>query len=48
MLGVPEHPRMVNTKVVYQVVRDGRLVQARPGFVDLTKTLRPTSYAPLG
>jgi ABC-type branched-subunit amino acid transport system substrate-binding protein len=47
MLGIPEHPRMVNTDVVYQVVRDGRLVQARPGFVNLTKTLRPSSYAPL-
>lgn len=47
MLGIPGHPRMVNTKVVYQVARNGRLVQARPGFVDLTKILRPSSYAPL-
>jgi ABC-type branched-subunit amino acid transport system substrate-binding protein len=47
VLGIPEHPRMVNTKVVYQQVRDGRLVQAEPSFVDLTETLRPSSYAPL-
>jgi len=46
-LGVPEHARMVNTKVVYQEVRDGRLVQYKPGFVDLTDTLRPPSYASL-
>lgn len=47
MLGIPEHPRMVNTKVTYQVVRDGRLVQARPGFIDLTSTLRPKAYPAL-
>ncbi|SEG32876.1 ABC-type branched-chain amino acid transport system, substrate-binding protein [Actinacidiphila yanglinensis] len=47
LLGIPDHPRMVNSKIVYQEVRDGRLVQAQPGFVDLTKTLKPTSYAPL-
>ncbi len=38
MLGVPGHSRMVNSKVTYQVVHNGRLVQARPGFVDLTAT----------
>ncbi|SDN91127.1 ABC-type branched-chain amino acid transport system, substrate-binding protein [Actinacidiphila guanduensis] len=43
LLGIPDHARMVNTKVVYQEVRDGRLVQYRPGFVDLTSTLRPSS-----
>ncbi|WP_037911554.1 ABC transporter substrate-binding protein [Actinacidiphila yeochonensis] len=47
LLGIPEHSRMVNTKVVYQEVSNGRLVQYQPGFVDLTKTLRPSSYAPL-
>jgi len=46
-LGVPEHARMTNTKVVYQEVRDGRLVQSKSGFVDLTDTLRPPSYAAL-
>jgi ABC-type branched-subunit amino acid transport system substrate-binding protein len=40
LLGIPGHSRMVNSKVTYQVVRDGRLVSARPGFVDLTKTLK--------
>ncbi|WP_236060384.1 ABC transporter substrate-binding protein [Actinacidiphila acididurans] len=40
MLGVPGHPRMVNAKVTYQAVREGRLVAARPGFVDMTSILR--------
>lgn len=40
LLGIPGHSRMVNSKVTYQVVRDGRLVSAKPGFVDLTKTLK--------
>jgi ABC-type branched-subunit amino acid transport system substrate-binding protein len=40
LLGIPGHSRMVNSKVTYQVVRDGRLVSARPGFVDLTRTLK--------
>lgn len=39
MLPVPGHPRMVNAKVVYQVVKDGRLVAARTGFVDMAATL---------
>lgn len=39
LLDVPDHTRMVNAKVTYQVVRDGRLVSARPGFVDLEQTL---------
>lgn len=44
MLPVPGHPRMVNAKVVYQVVRDGQLVAARPGFVDMAATLsRPVN-----
>jgi ABC-type branched-subunit amino acid transport system substrate-binding protein len=37
---IPNHTRMVNATVTYQVVRQGRLVSARPGFVDLTSTLR--------
>ncbi|SCE45239.1 amino acid/amide ABC transporter substrate-binding protein, HAAT family [Streptomyces sp. DvalAA-14] len=37
---VPQHARMVNTQVTYQQIVNGRLVAARPGFVDLTSTLR--------
>ncbi|MBC9727150.1 ABC transporter substrate-binding protein [Streptomyces sp. TRM68367] len=33
-------PRLVNTDVTVQVVRDGRLVSARRGIVDVTKTLQ--------
>jgi ABC-type branched-subunit amino acid transport system substrate-binding protein len=33
-------PRLVNANVTLQVVRQGRLVSARKGFVDMTKTLR--------
>lgn len=45
MLPVPGHPRMVNAKVVYQVVHDGQLVAARTGFVDMAPTLgRPVNH----
>lgn len=40
LLDIPDHARMVNAKVIDQVVRDGRLVQERAGFIDLTKTLK--------
>ncbi|GAB2880913.1 ABC transporter substrate-binding protein [Streptomyces deserti] len=33
-------PRLVNANVTLQVVREGRLVAARKGFVDVTRTLR--------
>ncbi|GCB48316.1 ABC transporter substrate-binding protein [Streptomyces sp. NL15-2K] len=33
-------PRLVNTDVTLQVVRQGRLVSARKGFTDVTATLR--------
>ncbi|MFF6915439.1 ABC transporter substrate-binding protein [Streptomyces sp. NPDC012466] len=33
-------PRLVNANVTVQVVREGRLVSARTGFVDTTKTLQ--------
>ncbi|MFI9152905.1 ABC transporter substrate-binding protein [Streptomyces sp. NPDC053367] len=33
-------PRLVNTDVTLQVVREGRLVAAREGFIDMTKTLQ--------
>jgi hypothetical protein len=39
MHAIPHYQRLGDTKVTYQVVRDGRLVAARPGFVDLTSTL---------
>ncbi|WKX70939.1 ABC transporter substrate-binding protein [Streptomyces sp. XD-27] len=39
LLAVPGYPRIVNANVTYQVVRDGRLVAVRDGFVDVTKTL---------
>jgi hypothetical protein len=32
-------PRLVNANVTLQVVREGRLVSARKGFVDTTRTL---------
>ncbi|GFH36887.1 ABC transporter substrate-binding protein [Streptomyces pacificus] len=44
MLGVPGFPRIVNPNVTFQVVRDGRLVAERPGFVDVGGTM---SQAPM-
>jgi ABC-type branched-subunit amino acid transport system substrate-binding protein len=43
MKSIPQHARMVNTQVTYQRIVNGRLVSARPGFVDLTATLRTQS-----
>ncbi|MES4901292.1 MULTISPECIES: ABC transporter substrate-binding protein [unclassified Streptomyces] len=39
-LSVHNYPRMVNADVTYQVVRGGRLVAVRKGFVDVSTTLR--------
>ncbi|MFH8405147.1 ABC transporter substrate-binding protein [Streptomyces sp. NPDC018019] len=39
MLAVPDFPRTVNGLVTYQAVRDGRLVAAKQGFTDVTRTL---------
>ncbi|MFH8518864.1 ABC transporter substrate-binding protein [Streptomyces gelaticus] len=39
VLGSSTYPRIVNTRVTFQVVRDGRLVADRKGFVDVSKTL---------
>ncbi len=39
MIGSQSYPRIVNSKVTFQVVRDGRLVAERKGFVDVTETL---------
>lgn len=44
MLGVPGFPRIVNPNVTFQVVRDGRLVAQRPGFVNVGRTM---SQAPM-
>ncbi|QNP72038.1 ABC transporter substrate-binding protein [Streptomyces roseirectus] len=42
-LGSVGFPRMVNADVTLQVVRDGRLVAARSGFLDVTKSLQAAS-----
>ncbi|QKW07182.1 ABC transporter substrate-binding protein [Streptomyces sp. NA04227] len=39
MIAVRDFPRLVNANVTFQVVRDGRLVSARRGFVNMSKTL---------
>jgi hypothetical protein len=38
-------PRLVNANVTLQVVRDGRLVEARKGFIDVTRTLEGAEVA---
>ncbi|WAP56650.1 ABC transporter substrate-binding protein [Streptomyces sp. S465] len=38
-LHVPNYSRIVNAHVTYQVVRNGRLVAVRKGFVDMARTL---------
>lgn len=43
MLGSDSYPRIVNSKVTFQVVRDGRLVADKKGFVDVTETLSDAS-----
>nr|WP_229871548.1 ABC transporter substrate-binding protein [Streptomyces longisporoflavus] len=39
MLAASDFPRLVNADVTFQVVRDGRLVPAQKGFVNVSKTL---------
>ncbi|MFF0556291.1 ABC transporter substrate-binding protein [Streptomyces sp. NPDC004266] len=39
MLGAPGFTRIVNREVTFQVVRQGRLVAQRPGFVDVGETV---------
>ncbi|MFC8825659.1 ABC transporter substrate-binding protein [Streptomyces sp. NPDC057137] len=39
MLGSPGYPRIVNSEVTFQVVRDGELVSQKDGFVDVRGTL---------
>ncbi|MEU0087580.1 ABC transporter substrate-binding protein [Streptomyces sp. NPDC006274] len=43
MLGAADYPRMVNSSVTFQVVRDGRLVTQRQDFVDVGPTLLEAS-----
>lgn len=39
LLAVRDHPRLVNSMVTFQQVREGRLTQVREGFVDVRDTL---------
>ncbi|MFF5501200.1 ABC transporter substrate-binding protein [Streptomyces roseolus] len=39
LLGAPDFPRIVNHEVTFQVVRKGRLVAQKPGFVDVGPTV---------
>lgn len=39
LLAAHDYPRIVNTRVTYQRVRDGRLESARRGFVDVAESL---------
>ncbi|MEV0575573.1 ABC transporter substrate-binding protein [Streptomyces sp. RTGN2] len=43
MIGSDSYPRIVNSRVTFQVVRDGRLVADKKGFVDVTETLSDAS-----
>ncbi|NLU70921.1 ABC transporter substrate-binding protein [Streptomyces sp. HNM0574] len=45
MLAARDFPRIVNTMVTYQRVREGRLVAVRDGFVDVERTLEGGSEA---
>ncbi|WNF28777.1 ABC transporter substrate-binding protein [Streptomyces sp. C11-1] len=39
LVGASAYPRIVNTKVTFQVVREGRLTAEREGFVDVAEAL---------
>ncbi|MER6126211.1 ABC transporter substrate-binding protein [Streptomyces sp. NPDC001795] len=43
LTAVVDFPRLINSDVTFQVVRDGRLVAARKGFVNVAKTLESTT-----
>ncbi|MGW1889998.1 ABC transporter substrate-binding protein [Streptomyces sp. NPDC002004] len=43
LIAVKGFPRLVNADVTFQVVRNGRMVSARRGFVNVSKTLERTS-----
>ncbi|MYZ38743.1 MULTISPECIES: ABC transporter substrate-binding protein [unclassified Streptomyces] len=42
MLGAPGFPRIVNRDVTFQVVREGRLISQKKGFIDVGQTLGNT------
>ncbi|MFE2940276.1 ABC transporter substrate-binding protein [Streptomyces sp. NPDC059255] len=44
MLGTPNFPRIINGDVTFQVVRQGRLVSQRKGFVSVGETLLGESH----
>jgi hypothetical protein len=39
LVGTLSYPRIVNTKVTFQVVREGRLTAQKKGFVDVADAL---------
>lgn len=43
LTAVVDFPRLINSDVTFQVVRDGRLVAARKGFVNVSRTLENTT-----
>ncbi|WP_369215423.1 ABC transporter substrate-binding protein [Streptomyces flavofungini] len=43
LIAASEYPRLINSGVTFQTVRDGRLVPARGGFVDVEATLEQTA-----
>lgn len=43
LIAASEFPRLINSGVTFQVVRDGRLVPARKGFVDVEATLEQSA-----
>ncbi|MFD7707690.1 ABC transporter substrate-binding protein [Streptomyces sp. NPDC059785] len=47
LIAAVDFPRLVNAHVTYQVVRDGQLVPARNGFVDVKKILESASSSAL-
>ncbi|AXK32261.1 hypothetical protein DVA86_05915 [Streptomyces armeniacus] len=46
LLAAHDFPRIVNTSVTYQRVREGRVVPVRDGFVDVEKTLEGGASTP--
>ncbi|WUH93078.1 ABC transporter substrate-binding protein [Streptomyces sp. NBC_00433] len=43
LLDIPDHARLVDSKVTYQVVKNGKLVQEGSDFVDVAATLKTAS-----
>ncbi len=43
LIAAGEYPRLINSGVTFQVVRDGRLVPARKGFVNVEQTLEQSA-----